>query len=157
MAEQIKNMAVANVVSLADQIAVEAGQVAYKPLSVSETFGLYLVAFDDNTEISTTGSQGDALITALSGKASVAVGDETVALAAGQSILLPAGRPHAVYGEKDFKMQLTVVFPKDPSAVEEKVPTNKVEPVEISLGKEVEDYVKRLNDDSREMIHDGRF
>lgn len=28
----------------------------------------------------------------------------------GESIVMPANRPHAVYGEEDFKMMLVVVF-----------------------------------------------
>ena len=29
----------------------------------------------------------------------------------GESIVMPANHPHAVYGEEDFKMMLVVVFP----------------------------------------------
>ena len=32
---------------------------------------------------------------------------------AGESIVMPAGKPHAVYAAEDFKMLLTVVFPQN--------------------------------------------
>ena len=32
---------------------------------------------------------------------------------AGESLVMPAQKPHAVYGEEDFKMLLTVVFPPE--------------------------------------------
>ena len=32
---------------------------------------------------------------------------------AGESIVMPAGKPHAVYAVEGFKMLLTVIFPRD--------------------------------------------
>ena len=33
-------------------------------------------------------------------------------VAAGQVLVMPAGKPHAVYAPRSFKMLLTVVFPR---------------------------------------------
>jgi len=32
-------------------------------------------------------------------------------LEAGETLVMPAGKPHAVYGQEAFKMLLTVIFP----------------------------------------------
>ena len=43
-------------------------------------------------------------------KAEVLVLKDQVAYQEGESIVMPAGHPHAVYGEEQFKMLLTVIF-----------------------------------------------
>ena len=46
----------------------------------------------------------------LEGRGIVTVGGTPHPLEAGETIVMPAKHPHAVYGEERFKMLLTVVF-----------------------------------------------
>ncbi len=49
-------------------------------------------------------------MTCLDGKGKITIDDKEYFLTEGQSIVMPAGHPHAVYGEMQFKMLLVVVF-----------------------------------------------
>ncbi|BBB91435.1 DNA-binding transcriptional repressor PuuR [Methylomusa anaerophila] len=69
-----------------------------------------LFAFDKGEEISTHESHGDALVYILDGSASITIGGKAYALEAGQSVVMPAGIPHAVEAAAQFKMLLVVVF-----------------------------------------------
>ena len=52
----------------------------------------------------------DAFVTCLDGVGEVTIDGEKFQLTEGQSIVMPAGHPHAVYGKEQFKMLLVVVF-----------------------------------------------
>lgn len=67
--------------------------------------------FSKGEEISTHQSEGDAMVTVLSGTGRLTVDGTEHIVKAGQTLVMPARKPHAVYAEDDFKMLLTVVFP----------------------------------------------
>ena len=69
-----------------------------------------LFSFDRGEEISTHSSGGDALVTCLDGVGRITIDQEEYFLHEGESIVMPAGHPHAVYGEERFKMLLVVIF-----------------------------------------------
>ena len=69
-----------------------------------------LFAFDKNEEISTHESGGDALVLCLDGEGRITVDGVEHILHEGESILMPARHPHAVFGQERFKMLLVVVF-----------------------------------------------
>ena len=50
-------------------------------------------------------------MTVLEGDAQITIGGKVHSVTQGQTIVMPAGIPHAVAAEKPFKMLLTVVFP----------------------------------------------
>ena len=50
-------------------------------------------------------------VTCLDGKGKIMIDGKPYFLEKGESIVMPANHPHAVYGEEDFKMMLVVVFP----------------------------------------------
>ena len=47
----------------------------------------------------------------MDGKGKIMIDGKPYFLEKGESIVMPANHPHAVYGEEDFKMMLVVVFP----------------------------------------------
>ena len=61
-------------------------------------------------EISTHQSGGDAFVTCLDGVGRITIDGKDSILQEGESIVMPAGHPHAVFGEEQFKMLLVVVF-----------------------------------------------
>lgn len=110
--KMIKNVPVAEVFPLADQVSYLQGQIVSRTLAQNGAVSLTLFAFDQGEEISAHESQGDALVTVLDGAAQVTVGDTQNTVSAGEAILMPAGVPHAVFAPERFKMMLSVVFPK---------------------------------------------
>ena len=69
-----------------------------------------LFSFDKGEEISTHESGGDAFVTCLDGVGKITVDGIEYILKEGESIVMPAKHPHAVFGEERFKMLLVVVF-----------------------------------------------
>ena len=69
-----------------------------------------LFAFDKDEEISTHESDGDAFVTCLDGVGKITIDGTDYQLHEGESIVMPAKHPHAVYAQEQFKMLLVVVF-----------------------------------------------
>ena len=69
-----------------------------------------LFSFDKDEEISTHESGGDAMVTCLDGVGRIMIDGVEHILHEGESIVMPARHPHAVYGQEQFKMLLVVVF-----------------------------------------------
>ena len=106
----MKNLDVATVLTLRDQVAYQPGQVVSKTLAQNDAVSVTLFAFDKDEEISTHESGGDALVTCLGGVGRVTVDGVPHVLHTGASIPMPARHPHAVDGQEQFKMLLVVVF-----------------------------------------------
>lgn len=106
----MKNINKAEVMVLKEQVAYQEGQVVSKTLAQNEHLSVTLFAFDRNEEISTHESKGDAFVTCLDGKGKITIDGAEYFLQEGESIVMPAGHPHAVFGEERFKMLLVVVF-----------------------------------------------
>ncbi len=111
MEKRIKNIEHAVVLTLADQVTYQPGQIVSKTLAQTAHHNVTLFAFDKGEEISAHDTAGDALVTALDGVGSITIGAEEYLLHAGQSIVMPAKVPHAVYAPECFKMLLLVLFP----------------------------------------------
>ena len=106
----IKNMEKSKVLTLKDEVAYQPGQVVSKTLAQNDALSVTLFAFDKNEEISTHESGGDAFVTCLDGVGRVTIDGVEHVLHEGESIVMPARHPHAVFGKEQFKMLLVVVF-----------------------------------------------
>ena len=112
----IKNMEQAAVLTLKEQVAYQPGQVVSKTLAQNDALSVTLFSFDKGEEISTHESGGDAFVTCLlmrffevnSGR--ITIDGVRYELHEGESIVMPARHPHAVFGQEQFKMLLVVVF-----------------------------------------------
>ena len=69
-----------------------------------------LIAFEKDEEISTHESGGDAFVTCLDGVGRITIDGVRYELHEGESIVMPARHPHAVFGQEQFKMLLVVIF-----------------------------------------------
>lgn len=107
----IKNIPVEEIFSLTDQVEYLPGQVVSRTISQNDAQSLTIFAFDKGEEISTHSSHGDAMITILDGEGRVTVDGKPFVLHKGESVLMPAGKPHSVFALEKFKMFLVVVFP----------------------------------------------
>ncbi len=108
----IKNIEHETVLPLAGQVLVQPGQVVSRTLAQNDAVSVTLFAFAKGEEISTHESQGDAMVLVLEGTGRFTVAGTEHLCKAGESIVMPARKPHAVYAPEDFKMLLTVVFPQ---------------------------------------------
>ena len=106
----MKNYDIATVLTMEEQVAYQPGQVVSKTLAQNNAVSVTLFAFDKGEEISTHESGGDALVLCLDGEGRITVDGVEHILHEGESILMPARHPHAVFGQERFKMLLVVVF-----------------------------------------------
>ena len=106
----MKNISKAEVLTLRDQVAYQSGQVVSRTLAQNEHVSVTLFSFDKGEEISTHESGGDAMVTCHDGVGRITIDGVEHILHEGESIVMPARHPHAVYGQEQFKMLLVVVF-----------------------------------------------
>ena len=106
----IKNIDKATVLTLKEQVAYQPGQVVSRTLAQNAALSVTLFAFDKNEKISTHESGGDAFVTCLDGVGRITIDGKAYELHEGESIVMPARHPHAVFGQEQFKMLLVVVF-----------------------------------------------
>lgn len=110
MSIKIKNISKSEVLTLKEQISYQEGQVVSKTLAQNPAVSITLFSFAKGEEISTHESGGDAFVICLDGVGKITIDGTEYLLHEGESIVMPAGHPHAVYGQETFKMLLVVVF-----------------------------------------------
>ena len=106
----LKNIDFQKVLTLENLVEYQAGQVVSRTLAQGKPHSLTLFAFDQGEEISSHSSSGDALVYIMDGAAEITIGDEQFQLKKGETIVMPAGVPHALLATERFKMLLVVVF-----------------------------------------------
>ena len=106
----MKNIPKGEPVDLRDLVPYQEGQVVSRTLAQNEHVSVTIFAFEKGEEISTHASGGDAMVTTRDLVCRFTVGGAAHTLTQGQSLVMPAQVPHAVYGQERFKMLLTVVF-----------------------------------------------
>lgn len=106
----MKNIDKAQIVLLKEQVAYQKGQVVSKTLAQNNHVSVTLFSFDKGEEISTHESGGDAFVTCLDGVGRITIDGQCYELHEGESIVMPARHPHAVFGQEQFKMLLVVIF-----------------------------------------------
>lgn len=106
----IKNINHEEVLKLSEQTQYLDGQIVSKTLSQNDQHSLTLFSFARGEEISTHSSDGDAFVHVLEGVGKFTVAGKEYLVGAGEVLIMPAGKPHAVYAEENFKMLLTVIF-----------------------------------------------
>ena len=106
----MKNISKAEVMVLKDQVEYQSGQVVSRTLAQNPALSVTLFSFDKGEEISTHESGGEAFVTCLDGVGRITIDGKPYELHEGESIVMPAKHPHAVYGQEKFKMLLVVVF-----------------------------------------------
>ena len=106
----LKNIDKASVLQMKDLVNYQQGQIVSKTLVQNKAVSMTLFAFDQNEEISSHASHGDALVTVLDGTAHITIGEQSFDVKAGESIVMPAEIPHAVLAPEPMKFFLIVVF-----------------------------------------------
>jgi quercetin dioxygenase-like cupin family protein len=85
------------------------GSVVSRTLARAKGGSLTLFAFDAGQELSEHTAPFDAFVQVLDGTVELTIGGERVPARAGETVLMPAGVPHAVQARERFKMLLSMV------------------------------------------------
>ena len=102
-------IAAGEVTSLVGIVAYQPGAVVSRAI-INRTAGtLTLFAFDEGQSLSEHTAPFDALAYVLEGKAEITIDGQPAQLSAGEAILMPANRPHAVQAISQFKMLLIMI------------------------------------------------
>jgi quercetin dioxygenase-like cupin family protein len=99
----------AEVLRLGDLVNYQEGTVVSRTLLKHATGTVTVFAFDAGQRLSEHTAAFDALVHMLDGKAEIIISDKPYRLEAGEVILLPANRPHALAALTPFKMLLTMI------------------------------------------------
>lgn len=110
MEQLIKNIELSKVYEMETLVSYQEGQVVSRTLAQGRNLSLTLFAFDKGEEISSHSSGGDAMVYLLDGEASITIGEQTYDVKKGETVVMPAGVPHALLAKEQFKMLLVVVF-----------------------------------------------
>lgn len=105
----MKNIPFSEIFDIKSLVDYETGRVVSRTIAQKSGVGITLFAFDKHEEISTHASSGDAMVILLDGKATITIGEKKIKAEAGQTVVMPANIPHALFAEEAFKMLLIVV------------------------------------------------
>jgi quercetin dioxygenase-like cupin family protein len=99
----------AKVFDLPELIEYQTEAIVSRTLIKQSTGTVTLFAFDADQELSEHTAPFDAMIQICEGEAEITISGKLHHLSAGQIIIMPAGKPHAVKAVKSFKMMLTMI------------------------------------------------
>lgn len=95
--------------SLATLVNYQAGSIVSRQIIVKKTGTVTLFAFDLGQGLSEHTAPFDALVQVLEGEVEILIDHEPHRLKAGEFIVMPANRPHALNSLTKFKMLLTMI------------------------------------------------
>lgn len=106
----MKNIEKAKILEMKELVIYQQGQIVSKTLVQNKSVSITLFAFAKDEEISSHESGGDAMVNVLDGVAEITIADKKYIVSADETIVMPAGIPHAVMAKEQMKFLLTVVF-----------------------------------------------
>lgn len=95
--------------TLNELVHYQEGTVVSRTLLKKPTGTVTLFAFDQGEGLSEHTAPFEALVYITDGQADIDIADETFRLHAGETITLPANRPHALRAVSRFKMLLIMI------------------------------------------------
>jgi quercetin dioxygenase-like cupin family protein len=101
-------------IELANLVAYQDGGVVSRTLVKKNGGTVTVFAFDKGQALSEHTAPFDAIVQVLDGDVELVIGGKKVPAKAGQTVLMPAGIPHAVNATSKFKMLLIMV--REPAA-----------------------------------------
>jgi quercetin dioxygenase-like cupin family protein len=106
------NDLLAQVLDITNLVQYQTGTIVSRTLIKKPTGTVTIFAFDAGQELSEHTAPFDALVLVLDGEAEICISGQPMHLSAGQLIIMPADKPHAVKAVKQFKMMLVMVREK---------------------------------------------
>ncbi len=95
--------------SMKDLVAYQDGSIVSKEIIKKTTGTVTLFAFDRDQGLSEHTAPFDALVCILDGEAEIIIAGQPHLLTAGEMIIMPGGKPHALKAPKRFKMMLVMI------------------------------------------------
>ncbi len=99
----------AQTITLNDLVAYQDGSIVSRTLVDKKVGTLTFFAFDAGQGFSEHTSPYDATIHVVDGEAEVIIEGKSFSVKAGEMIIMPANRPHAVRANQRFKMLLIMI------------------------------------------------
>jgi quercetin dioxygenase-like cupin family protein len=109
MTEKSYNEFLAKVFNLSEMLAYQESSVVSKTLIDKKAGTITLFSFDKGQGLSEHTTPFDALVYIIDGKADIIISKKSNILNAGQMIIMPANKPHALKSLEKFKMMLIMI------------------------------------------------
>ena len=90
-------------------IEYAANSIVSKRVLEKPTGNISLFAFDKEQQLSEHTAPFDAMIQVVEGLATIIIAGENFSIKEGETIIMPANIPHAVFAKEKFKMLLTMI------------------------------------------------
>lgn len=97
------------ILNLAAMAEYQVGAIVSIQVTKAETGNVTLFAFDQGQELSEHTTPFDALVYVLDGMVEIRISGMPYVLKAGDAIIMPANKPHALKAIQRFKMLLTMI------------------------------------------------
>ena len=94
---------------IADLVKYQSGGIVSRQVIQKQAGSVTLFAFDVGQALSEHTAPFDALVQVLDGSVEIILAGEPLTLKAGEAVIMPANRPHAVRALTKMKMLLTMV------------------------------------------------
>jgi len=95
--------------NLSEMVDYQEGSVVSRTLIERNSGTVTLFAFDAGESLSEHTAPFDAMVYLLDGEAEVTLAQQPLSLKAGEMIIMPAGKPHALKAVQRFKMLLIMI------------------------------------------------
>jgi quercetin dioxygenase-like cupin family protein len=102
----------AEVFSYADLVSYQNGSIVSRTIIDAPAGTVTVFAFDAGQRLSEHTAPFDALIEIVDGTGTITIDGKEYPVPAGNQIIMPANRPHAVRGDGRFKMVLVMIRSK---------------------------------------------
>lgn len=99
----------AEALTLLGLVNYQEGSIVSRVVLKREKGNVTIFAFDEGQGLSEHTAPFDALVQAVEGEAEITVAGKPIPVKAGEVVLLPAEKPHAVKATTRFKMVLTMI------------------------------------------------
>lgn len=97
------------ILNVKELVAYQKGAVVSKTLVEKETGTVTLFAFDQGQALSEHTAPFDALVQVTDGQAEIRIAGEPYRVSAGEMLVMPANKSHALKALTPFKMMLTMI------------------------------------------------
>jgi len=98
-----------NVFSFAEKVEYSPEGIVSKRILDKPVGTVTLFAFDKGQRLSTHSAPFDAMVQVIEGEAEIVIAEKPFQMKTGDTIIMPAGIPHAVNATEKFKMVLTMI------------------------------------------------
>jgi len=100
---------IGHAINLENLVEYQEGSVVSKQIIKKEIGNVTLFAFDEGEGLSEHTAPFDAMVYVLEGEGEIVISGDPNIVIAGEFIIMPANKPHALNAHKRFKMMLVMI------------------------------------------------